>query len=231
MKGKIITIEGTDCSGKETQARKTVERLQLEGYQIQYVCFPNYDTPTGKIVGGPYLGKETICDGYFSEGASHVDPLVASLYYAADRRYNLPEILNYINNGVSVIIDRYCDSNMAHHGGKLKTKEERLVLYEKLCTLEYDILELPKPDEIIFLYVPCDKVKELKEQRQLTEKFDQHEQDPEHLKNAENAYLELAELHNYHTINCLNENDNMRTIDDINEEVYTIVKKTLRKEL
>ena len=31
MKGKIITIEGTDCSGKETQARKTVERLQLEG--------------------------------------------------------------------------------------------------------------------------------------------------------------------------------------------------------
>ena len=40
------------------------------------------------IVGGPYLGKKEISDGWFPEGATNVDPHVAALYYAADRRYN-----------------------------------------------------------------------------------------------------------------------------------------------
>ena len=35
-----------------------------------------------------YLGKDYICDGWFKEGATNVDPKVSSLYYAADRKYN-----------------------------------------------------------------------------------------------------------------------------------------------
>lgn len=88
MKGKIIVIEGTDCSGKETQTSLLVQRLSKEGKKIERVSFPSYDTPTGKIVGGAYLGKSYIGEGYFPEGAANVDPKVASLYYAADRRYN-----------------------------------------------------------------------------------------------------------------------------------------------
>ena len=30
MSGKLIVIEGTDCSGKETQAKKLIEKLQNE---------------------------------------------------------------------------------------------------------------------------------------------------------------------------------------------------------
>ena len=54
MKGRIITIEGTDCSGKETQSKILYERLKEEGVDVYRDSFPMYDTPTGKIVGGPY---------------------------------------------------------------------------------------------------------------------------------------------------------------------------------
>ena len=67
MRGKLIVIEGTDCSGKETQTNILMDRLKKEGYPVVKFSFPMYDTPTGKIVGGPYLGKEYICDGWFPE--------------------------------------------------------------------------------------------------------------------------------------------------------------------
>ena len=58
--GKFIVIEGTDCSGKETQSKLLVEKLNNMGHKAIRLTFPNYDTPTGKIVGGPYLGKKEI---------------------------------------------------------------------------------------------------------------------------------------------------------------------------
>ena len=93
MKGKLIVIEGTDCSGKETQTKALIERLNGDGIKCVSFSFPNYDSPTGKIVGGPYLGKSYICDGWFEEGAGNVNPKVAALYYAADRLYNIDTIM------------------------------------------------------------------------------------------------------------------------------------------
>ena len=55
MQGKIIVIEGTDCSGKETQSLLLEERLKGLGKKCVHFSFPMYDTPTGKIVVGPYL--------------------------------------------------------------------------------------------------------------------------------------------------------------------------------
>ena len=55
MAGKIIVIEGTDCSGKETQTSLLVQRLKKSGRKIELMNFPNYSSPTGKIIGGSYL--------------------------------------------------------------------------------------------------------------------------------------------------------------------------------
>ena len=41
MRGKIVVIEGTDCSGKETQSKKIIENLKE--YNFKYFCFPNWD--------------------------------------------------------------------------------------------------------------------------------------------------------------------------------------------
>ena len=216
MRGKLIVVEGTDCSGKETQTKKIVERCEKKGIKVYNYSFPRYDTPTGKIVGGPYLGKSYICDGWFSEGATNVDALVASAYYAADRRYNIKEIIEHLNNGDIVLLDRYVESNMAHQGGKLETKEERQKMYEKLDELEFGIMELPRPDAVIFLYMPSPYAAILRQGR--AEAADQLERDMEHLAKAEQAYLELTEKYGYIKIDCVKD-DVIRTIDDINDEV------------
>ena len=224
MKGKLIVIEGTDCSGKETQVKKTVSKFKEMGINVYNYSFPMYDTPTGKIVGGPYLGKSYICEGWFPEGATNVDALTASAFYAADRRYNIPVIKKHLENGDIVILDRYVESNMAHQGGKLKTREEREKLYQKLDELEFGIMELPRPDAVIFLYMPFEYAAILKKNREETP--DQHESNKAHLEQAEKAYLELTEKYGYKKIDCVKD-DIIRTIDDINDELVKKIKEVI----
>jgi len=215
MRGKLIVVEGTDCSGKETQTNMMIDKLKDKGYDVYKFSFPAYDTPTGKIVGGPYLGKNYICDGWFSEGAINVDPKVASLYYAADRRYNINKIIDMLNKGTIVVLDRYVYSNMAHQGGKLEDEKERFAMYDWLDNLEFKSLELPEADIKIFLHMPYEWSMKLGHDR--TEALDQHEASPDHLRHAEKAYLEVAKKYNFHTIECV-DND-IKTREAINEEI------------
>jgi len=222
----LISIEGTDCSGKETQSNLLYKKLS-EDNNVFKTSFPVYESATGKIVGGSYLGKKSIGECLFEEGAANVNPKVASLYYAADRLYNINNIINHLNNNEIVILDRYVESNMAHQGGKIFDSEKRNEMYEWLEKLEYDLLKLPHPDLIIFLYMPYEYALELKKNR--TE-LDQHELSKDHLLNAEKAFLELATKYNFKLINCVNDGK-IRTIDEIHEEVYDIVNSYLNKKV
>lgn len=220
VRGKLIVIEGTDCSGKETQTNLLIEKLKEKKIPVEKFSFPNYESPTGKIVGGPYLGKKYICEGWFEEGASNVDPKVASLYYAADRKYNIPVINELLNNGENVILDRYAFSNMAHQGGKILDTYERSKLYKWIEKLEFDLLELPKPNIAIFLHMPYEGACILKKDRK--EGADQHENSESHLRNAELSYVEIANEYNFKTIECM-EGNTIKTIDAIGEEVYSYI--------
>lgn len=238
MRGKLIVIEGTDCSGKETQTKLLTEKLNKNNIKTEYLSFPNYNTPTGKIIGACYLGREELCqkflkedNGWFEEGASNVDGLVSSLYYAADRKYNINKIEEALASGKNVILDRYTFSNMAHQGGKIRTQEARFQFFKKVDTLEFELLELPKPDLVILLYVPYQVTIELQEKRNSSQ--DQHEKDKEHLKRAEQTYLELKALYQFKMIECTKDG-NMRTIEEIHNEVVEKVKEimpTNQKEL
>ena len=227
-RGRLIVIEGTDCSGKETQTNLLLEKLREDNFKVKKYSFPNYNSATGKIVGGPYLGKDYICDGWFKEGASNVDPKVSSLYYAADRKYNIWVIEEDLKNGIDVILDRYVYSNMAHQGGKLTTREERLKMFDWLEKLEFDLLELPKASVKVFLHMPFEASQKLKAKRQTYEKMDQLESSKEHLLMAETAYLELSEKYNFYKIECAKENE-PKTIEEINQELFDYVRKQLEK--
>ena len=96
-RGKLIIIEGTDCSGKQTQCELLLDYLENKGIKTAEFSYPRYDTPTGRIIGGPYLGKPHICEGWFPEGAVNVDPKVACLFYAADRLYNSKVVEEKLN--------------------------------------------------------------------------------------------------------------------------------------
>lgn len=233
MRGKLIVIEGTDCSGKETQSKLLAKRLTSMGMETKIIGFPIYNSPTGKIIGSCYLGKEEMCrdylggvNGWFDEGASNVDGLVASLYYAADRKYNINIINEMLDNGINVILDRYIYSNMAHQACKEKDMYKRIKIIRKLESLEFDILELPKPDMTFLLYVPVDVAQELKKTR--LEKTDQHEADVNYLRRAEDTYLMLSEMYKFNLIECTT-NNNIRSIESINDEVLEGVLKIVKK--
>ena len=103
-KGKLIVIEGTDCSGKQTQSELLAQNMREIGYKVVSFSFPNYASPTGQIIGEAYLGKSG--NSVFSEGIENVDPKISSLYYAADRVYNIEVIKNYLDNDYIVILNR-----------------------------------------------------------------------------------------------------------------------------
>ena len=223
MRGKLIVIEGTGCSGKETQAKKLLEKLINMGIKTRHLSFPCYDTATGRIIGACYLGKEEYCtkylnnsNGWFDEGIGEVDGLVSSLYYAADRKYNINYLQKLLNSGIIVILDRYTYSNMAHQGGKILTQEKRFEFFKKMEVLEFDLLELPKPDLVVLLYVPYQITLKLLSERETV--CNQAESDIKYLKRAEQTYLELRALYKFKMIECTKEGS-MRSIDEINEEL------------
>lgn len=217
--GRLIVVEGTDCSGKETQTKKLIKYLEMQNEKVIRFSFPMYDSPTGKMIGGPFLGKDYICEGWFPEGASHVDGKVASLFYAADRLYNIDKINAKLKDGYTVILDRYVYSNMAHQGGKLDNKEDRLEIYKFIEKLEFELLNLPKPDAVILLFMPVESAKEIRNSRE--ERLDQAECDENHLLMAQTAYLEMAKLYDFKVINCAKDGY-IRTIDDIFADVVNI---------
>lgn len=223
MKGKLIVIEGTDCSGKETQSNLLLERLASENINIYKSQCPFYDSPTGKIIAGPYLGKENYCDSYFTEGASKVDPKVAGLYYSADRKYNIHKVEEHLKSG-HVLLDRYVDSNMAHQGGSITNKKERRKMYRFFEKLEYGLLGLPHADIKILLYMPVEFSRVLRQNRK--EKMDGIERDENSLFNAERAYLEIAKRNKYKIIHCVKDGK-IRSIQEIQEDVYKYVKGRL----
>mgnify|MGYP004502163183 CR=1 FL=1 len=219
--GKLIVIEGSDCSGKETQSKLLVKKLNAMGIKAINFSFPMYDTASGKIVGGPILGKKEISECWFEEGPVNLDPKIFCLYLAADRKYNFPKIKEYLDNDYYVVLDRYVSSNMAHQGAKIEDPDERFNLFKWIDKLEYWLLELPKADLTIFLHVPYNITKELQKNRV---DLDQNEKDPSYQINTVKTYIELAELYNWTTINC-SKDDEIRDIEDINQEIIDIVLK------
>jgi len=211
MKGRLIVIEGTDCSGKETQSKLLVGYLNEKGINAIRFAFPDYNSPTGKIIAGPYLGKSGYLPPLFEEGSVNVDPYCACLLYAMDRKYNIQKIVDKLNEGYIVVLDRYVESNMAFQGARLDD-DKREHLFDFIDKLEYQMLELPRPDQTLFLYMPSWATKKLKEKR--AEAPDQNEKDEEYLLRAEKVYLQLAIKYGWTTVDCV-EKDNILSPEKI----------------
>ena len=144
---------------------------------------------------------------------------VASLYYAADRLYNIHKINKELDAGYNVILDRYIGSNMAHQAGKIKDFNQKIEMIEFLTKLEYFLLDLPKP------HMPYEASLKLVKNR--TEKADQHEASPEHLKDAEETYLYLSKRFSYKTISCVR-NGKVKSINAIHKEIVKLIQKELK---
>lgn len=235
-KGKLIVIEGTDGSGKETQSKLLRERICGELGACGYFSFPRYDTPTGMII-KRYLGKHPFQQEFGS--ANSVDPKIASTWYALDRWHATPEIRSLVSKGINGVLNRWVESNMAHQGGKIRDPQKKDEMISWLERLEYGSLQdgglgIPKANLVVFLYMPHQVATQLREERavagEATNRLDGHESDPDHMVNAERTYLELAKRFGWTRVNCApsGTRESLRTREDIGEEVYGIVRPLIQ---
>ncbi|WP_288875227.1 thymidylate kinase [uncultured Fusobacterium sp.] len=222
--GKLIVIEGTDSSGKETQTKKLYERLLSEGKNVRKISFPNYDSPACEPVKMYLAGK-------FGDNASKVNPYPISTMYAIDRyaSYKM-DWGNFLKNGGIIITDRYTTSNMVHQASKIEDKEEKEKYLQWLEDLEYNKMELPKPDMVIFLNMPTDMAEKLMAERKnkITgeSQKDIHEKNKEYLKKSYDNACEIAKKYNWQEIKCVDKE--LKSIEDIGEEIYNLVSSLLK---
>jgi len=219
--GKFIVIDGSDGSGKKTQSDLLIESLRSEGRDVVFYDFPQYyNTFFGKMVGEFLTGK--------FGAPQNVDPYVASLLYAGDRWQASPKIRADLEAGKIVISNRYTSSNMAHQAGKIKNKKKKEEYLDWLDELEFKIYGIPRPDLVLYLYVPFNVTLDLlesKEKRNYVGKKakDGVEADQNYLKNSIKEYLRLTDKYpNWQKVDCTKA-DKLLTIEEIHEKVYKTV--------
>ena len=224
MKGKLIIIEsGSDASGKATQSEELLKKLTADGYNVRKVEYPNYKSESSTLV-------KMYLRGDFGKNADDVDAYIASTFFTADRYASFKtEWEEFYCSGGIVIADRYTTSNMVHQASKMEI-EERDKYLDWLEDYEYNLFKIPRPDEVIFLNVPVDYSIKLMENRK--NKFtgedekDIHESDKNYLRKTYQNSLYIADKYNWKRVECVKNNE-LRSIEDISDEIYNIVKKTL----
>lgn len=221
--GRLIAIDGVDASGKQTHTSMLYEKLIADGYNVRKISFPAYESPSSELV-------KMYLSGKFGDKPEDVNAYAASSFFAADRfssfRTDWKEF--YEQNDTIIIADRYTSSNMIHQASKIDDVDEKNKFLDWLFELEFDIYEIPKPDLTFFLDMPVQYAKKLMEDRENkfdnTQSKDIHERNREYLeKSYENACY-IANRYSWEHILCV-ENGEIRTIEDINDEMYDIVKK------
>lgn len=212
--GKLIVIEGTDGSGKSTQFKLLTQRLEQEYTPFRRIVFPRYSEESSALI-RMYLG------GQFGTRPSDVNAYAASAFYAVDRFASYKQDWGeWYENGGLVLSDRYTTSNAVHQASK-EPGEKQAAFLNWLYEFEYDRLGLPRPDLVLYLDVPTDFTEKLMRHREAATntKADIHEKDMAYLATCRQTGRAAAEHYGWTMIRCV-ENGEMRTIDDIHQEIY-----------
>ena len=104
---RFITFEGGEGCGKSTVLKAIKERLESEGVSVILTREPG-GTPIAEQIRNVILDK----------GNTAMDGRTEALLYAASRRQHLVEkIWPALQEGKTVLCDRYLDSSLAYQGG------------------------------------------------------------------------------------------------------------------
>lgn len=221
--GKLIVFEGTDGSGKSTQFKLLTKRLEAERVEFRTMVFPQYSEPSSSLI-RMYLGGE------FGAKPTDVNAYAASTFYAVDRYASYQKVWKeYYRQGGVMLSDRYTTSNAVHQASK-EPPERREEFFRWLQDFEYNRLELPRPDLVLYLDVPTELTDEMlrsRESRTHTH-ADIHEQNMDYLRQCREVGMDAARHYGWSIIHCA-ANGKMRTIDDIHAEIYALVRNCLEE--
>lgn len=103
MKGKFITVEGSDGSGKTTFINSVTEYLVKKGYKVITTREPGGTEFSEKV-------RELLFDS-----SNEIDAKTESLLFCVSRRdHIIKKIIPYVEEGYVVICDRFVDSSIAY---------------------------------------------------------------------------------------------------------------------
>ena len=172
MKGKFITLEGIEGSGKSTNL-KSIKSV-LDQKKIEYVI-------TREPGGGP-LGSHL--RKLLLDKEQSISPSVEMLLMMADRKDHVDNLINpNLNKGICVISDRYLDSTIAYQGGGRQLDTD---LINSLSVT----LKLPTPDLTLLFDLPVDVALQRAAERSELDRFEREPKDFH--SRIRDSYLELA---------------------------------------
>ncbi len=173
-KNLFIAFEGIDGSGKSTQVKLLSYNLQNAGHKVYLTCEPT-DSPIGKLIRDIFNHR--------MEGDHRT---IAGLF-VADRLDHLLNktngILKKLEEGYTVISDRYCFSSYAYQGTHMPME----------WVIEANSISagLLRPDLNIYLDIPPEAgMTRLNNNRSSIELYETLE----NLKNVRSKYLEAFDL-------------------------------------
>ena len=141
MKGKFITFEGSECSGKSTQSKLLYEYLKGKGFKVIFLREP----------GGTKV-SEAIREILLDNKNKAITGETELLLYMASRSQTVSEVIRpSLAAGKIVICDRFLDSTIVYQGYGLGMD---IKLIRNLGSF---VTEGAKPDLTILLDLPLEK--------------------------------------------------------------------------
>ena len=216
--GKLYVLEGIDGSGKSTQYDRLLARASSEGKPLTGTSFPNYDSPSGKLV-SQYLS------GAFGTHPGDVNAYAAASIFAVDRytSFKTDAWGRVWRTGGTVLSARYTTSNAIHQAAKLP-EADWPAFFEWLERYEFGELALPKPDAVFFLHIPAETALRLIAVRAESTGVarDIHEQDAAYLLRCSQAAEAAARFYGWTCI-PVTEGGRMRSVEAIHETLYQML--------
>ncbi len=203
MKGKFITFEGIDGSGKTTIAKEVFTRLKNSGRDVILTLEP---TQT-------WLG-DAVKRSYDEE----VSPFTELFLFLGDRATHTQKIKKWLEQGKIVLCDRYCDSTYAYQGAALeeKLREFRMDAMEWMKYISKPFIT--KPDLTILLVIESKIALQRLSNRKKRTKFE----NMGFLKKVEENYLKLAKEERFVKI------DAKKSIKEIVDEAVNYIEELVK---
>ena len=216
--GILITIDGLDASGKETQSNLLCEALRARGKRVRLLSFPMYGersaVPVEMYLSGALGGEPTDTNAY-----------AASSFFSVDRyiSFRTDWCADLADPDTVVVTNRYTTANAVHQLSKLPRDQwEGFLAW--LWDFEFDKLGLPRPNCILYLEMRPDISRRLLAARsaETGRAQDIHERSCDHLERSYEAALYAAETLGWHKISCWS-GDDPRPIPDIHAEIMRVI--------
>lgn len=217
--GKLIVVEGAcDGIGKSTQYTLLKERLIKDGNNVVSHHFPSY----GEYQGVPV---EKYLKGEFGN-IEDLSPYFINNLYAVDRAITWHSYLKKEYQNSIILLDRYTTSSLIYQSALIDDIEKRKEFIDYVISFEYEKLGIKEPDLVVFLEAPYDLVKKLRNERKVNDGIqnDIHEKNDEFMRKVYENALFVADYLKFSKIKC-NDGDHMRSIEDIHNDIYKLIKK------